>query len=159
MTQPAPATAAPPRRFQLPNLTIHIQATVKPSDIGVASAMIQTMRMLGSMVGATMVGVWVQHGFFSQVQTMLAQNPAPPAATHLFSSPQILMQPLNQAASQIDPALFARLLEGARAALIHGVHNAFTAALCLAIVAAAVAWWLPPLRLYQEETTTGLAEK
>ncbi|MDB5887541.1 MAG: hypothetical protein JWM03_413, partial [Rhodocyclales bacterium] len=43
--------------FQLPNLTLQIQSVVERRDIGIASALIQTMRMLGSMIGTSIAGV------------------------------------------------------------------------------------------------------
>lgn len=43
--------------FILPNLTLFIQMLVKRKDVGVASALIQTSRALGSAVGTALVGM------------------------------------------------------------------------------------------------------
>ncbi|MGE8357857.1 MAG: MDR family MFS transporter, partial [Microvirgula sp.] len=45
--------------FQLPNLTLQVQSAVTRQDTGIASALIQTNRTLGSMFGASLAGMLV----------------------------------------------------------------------------------------------------
>lgn len=48
--------------FQLPNLTLQMQSAVGQADQGAVSALIQTLRTLGSMFGASLAGLLVSLG-------------------------------------------------------------------------------------------------
>lgn len=60
--------------FQLPNLTLQMQSAVGQADQGAASALIQTLRTLGSMFGASLAGLLVNLGFSRAVARSLAQE-------------------------------------------------------------------------------------
>ena len=51
--------------FLLPNLTLFMQMQCGRQDVGVASALIQTMRALGSALGTALVGIAIAHGSVS----------------------------------------------------------------------------------------------
>ncbi len=47
--------------FLLPNLTLFMQMLSERRDVGVASALVQTTRAIGSAVGTALVGVVIAH--------------------------------------------------------------------------------------------------
>lgn len=116
--------------FQLPNLTLQIQAVVELRDVGIASALIQTTRMLGSMVGTSLAAVIVNTSYSSHVDSVLSLHGlSDNTLTQLLNTPQILVRAEDQAA-------FARLatklnfaaepmLHEIRTGLITGVHNVY----------------------------------
>ena len=133
--------------FQLPNLTIQMQAAVERRDLGTASALVQTLRMLGSMVGAALAGVIVNALYQRGVSASLAaQGVAGTALGAFFSDPQILISHADQApmalglAEHVDP-----LISAARHALIHGVDSALWLSVALCASALVLARRLPAI--------------
>ena len=135
--------------FQLPNLTLQIQAAVDKQDTGIASALIQTTRTLGSMFGASIAGLVVSLSFQQRTSVALADAKiADPRVVRLFGSPQLLVREQDRAALQrlahslnFDPVA---LLEQARLGLVSGVRYAFVGCALLAIVSFFVSRQLPP---------------
>ncbi|WP_432719940.1 MDR family MFS transporter [Jeongeupia wiesaeckerbachi] len=133
--------------FQLPNLTLQVQSAVVRADVGVASALIQMMRMLGSMIGASAAGLAVDLRYREQVSGVLADVHSP-EITHLFESPQLLVRVQDQvqlgqlaASHGLDAAV---LLDGARQSLVSGIHLAFFACIVVIVLSYLVARGLPP---------------
>jgi MFS family permease len=127
--------------FQLPNLTLQIQVVVERRDVGIASALIQTTRMLGSMVGTSIAGVIVNASFSRHVSEVLATSGIEDQAVHkLMDTPQVLVRAEDQAAlGELATKLHfdaAQLLDQAREGLIAGVHHAWLA--CALIVGFAI---------------------
>lgn len=138
--------------FQLPNLTIQMQAVVEPRDVGVASALVQTLRMLGSMVGAAIAGAIVTATYSRGIATRLdALGQTAAGLGTYFRDPQILVSATDQAAARASavalamPQQFDLLIVAARGALISGVHWALTISVCLCAVALLLARKLPPI--------------
>ena len=135
--------------FQLPNLTLQIQAVVERRDIGVASALIQTTRMLGSMVGTSLAAVLVNSSYARHVEGLLqAQQLSDPALAQLLATPQILIRQadratLDQWAQQLHFQT-APLLDGLRLGLVQGVHLVYGACAMLVLGAIVLALRLPP---------------
>ena len=48
--------------FLLPNLTLFMQMLSERRDVGVASALVQTTRAVGSAAGTALVGIAISHG-------------------------------------------------------------------------------------------------
>ncbi|CAB3665887.1 MFS transporter [Achromobacter piechaudii] len=48
--------------FLLPNLTLFMQMLSERRDVGVASALVQTTRAIGSALGTALVGIMISHG-------------------------------------------------------------------------------------------------
>lgn len=138
--------------FQLPNLTIQMQAAVERRDIGTASALVQTLRMLGSMVGAALAGVIVNALYHRGVTANLAkESPRFAPLAPFFTDPQILVSHADQSRAH-DLAQSMGLLDqldllvdGARHALIGGVHAALWLSVALCLIALALAQRLPPI--------------
>jgi EmrB/QacA subfamily drug resistance transporter len=137
--------------FQLPNLTIQIQAAVSMQDVGIASALIQTLRMLGSLVGAALSGVVVDRLYRLQVGRQLEAAGAN-SLLDFFRDPQVLVSAetrerlMAAAGSGIGVEHVDQLLQGARQALITAVHSALWISVVLCAVALSCAFRLPQFK-------------
>ena len=129
--------------FQLPNLTLQMQAAVARQNQGAASALIQTLRSLGSMFGASFAGLLVSLSFSRRVDATLSeQSLQDPNLLQLLHTPQILVRAADQSAllalSQQSHFDSTALLEQARHGLVSGIREALLA--CVAVVV--VTYWL-----------------
>lgn len=134
--------------FQLPNLTLQVQAAVERRDIGIASALIQTCRMLGSMVGTSAAGLLVSLAYSREIARDIAARPALPARFgELIGSPQVLLREQDrlslQAIAQAHRVDLAPLLEHARQGLVAGIHHAFLACALIALASLLISLRLP----------------
>lgn len=135
--------------FQVPNLTLQIQSAVGSEHQGAASALIQTLRTLGSMFGASLAGLLVSLAFSRSADVALAQKGIHDAeVSRLFASPQLLVRAADQdLVANLGHRLgfdAAALLEQARLGLVQGIREAFAACLVLAAVSYFVGRRLPP---------------
>jgi MFS family permease len=134
--------------FQLPNLTLQMQAAVERHDLGVASALVQTSRMIGSMVGASLAGLIVNRGFIRHVDEALAGAHIHSAQTEaLFATPQVLIRASDQAALS-HLALqqgfdMTQLLDQARLGLVSGIHYAFLGCSVVVLISLMISLRLP----------------
>ena len=116
--------------FQLPNLTLQIMAVAGRTNLGVAGALAQSTRMIGSMIGVGIASVMVNALYAKQILSALDRfHVQDMALIKLLSSPQILIRRQDQEALSVlthglglDPA---PLLEAARQGLVSGTHAAF----------------------------------
>ncbi|HTJ96651.1 MAG TPA: MFS transporter, partial [Rhodocyclaceae bacterium] len=134
--------------FQLPNLTLQIQASVGKADQGAASALIQTLRTLGSMFGASLAGLVVSLGFTRGSVSTLAQEGIHNAEVlQLFESPQLLVRAADQETlmhlAQQQGFDAVHLLEQARVGLVSGIHQAFLGCLVLVVMTYFISRHLP----------------
>ncbi|MDF0605842.1 MFS transporter [Neisseriaceae bacterium TC5R-5] len=139
--------------FQLPNLTIQIQAAVARQHLGVASALIQTMRMLGSMLGTSIAAMIVNFAYSRHINSGLtAAHISDSGIVQLLATPQVLVRQedhhalLQLAQQQGVPA--EPLLELARSGLMAGVHHVYLACALLAAVCFVISLKLPPYTLH-----------
>lgn len=135
--------------FQLPNLTIQMQASVEPRHVGIASALIQTLRTLGGLLGASVAGLVVSLVFAHGSARLLAEQQIDrQEVRHLFESPQVLLRAGEQDGVAELGIRFGfdapALLNAARFELIDGIRAAFLLCLILAIVSYGVGRTLPP---------------
>jgi len=141
--------------FQLPNLTLQMQAAAGKRNLGVGSAMIQTTRMLGSMIGVGFAGLIVNTSYAHRISAeLLARHISETSIVTLLSSPQILIRHQDQTALQefsrqagLDPA---PLLAAAREGLISGIHWAFLACALLAGLSILISLQLPRYELVKK---------
>jgi len=140
--------------FVLPNLTVFAQQTAGRSHLGIATAMLQSLRMVGGMVGTALVGTLVSRSYASGVNTALDAAKATDWAPHL-ADPQILIDKAAQAdlLTNLQQAGHngALLLEQARLSLVSAIHLG----LLLAALAALVGIWrvrrVPPVKLVHQQ--------
>lgn len=115
----------------LPMITILVQSIVPRNRLGVGTATIQFLRLIGSTVGTAIVGAVVTAIFTSRLAQALAA--ADPRLAALFRNPQALVSPEMQAeakalAAQLGPDGAAQLQQlgaAARGALISGIHAGY----------------------------------
>lgn len=126
--------------FVLPNLTVFAQETAGREHLGIATALLQSLRMIGGMFGAAVTGTLISHLYARGVRDALTSANAT-AWWHTMRDPQILV---NQDAQRtlLDSLAHAgrdgaALLEQARVALVTAIH----AGLAVAAVIAVVALW------------------
>lgn len=134
--------------FQLPNLTLQMMAVVGRLHLGVGTAMVQTTRMLGSMVGVSIAGVIVNAAFAQRIQqALLTSDLQSGEVVRLMGSPQVLVRAEDQthlaALAQQQGFDMTALLHQAQAGLAHGIHIAFVVAAVLAMLGVLISLRLP----------------
>ncbi|MEN3110604.1 MFS transporter [Uliginosibacterium paludis] len=134
--------------FQLPNLTLQMMAVAGKKNLGVGTALIQTTRMIGSMLGVGIAGVLVNARYALEVDSALKGLPVQNATLDaLMRSPQLLIRDADQVsllklATQLgfDPM---PLLDQARHALVDGIHWSFVLSAVIAALSVAISLRLP----------------
>ncbi|MFO1359001.1 MFS transporter [Plasticicumulans sp.] len=114
--------------FLFPNFTLLVQTSVPRAELGVATALVQTVRALGSMAGTVVLGVLVT-GTWRTAMDAAGSGAGAQALRPLFADPQLLLDPagLHQATTLAarlpdGPAQLAQLLDAAHRALAAGIH-------------------------------------
>ncbi|WP_460905241.1 MFS transporter [Paraburkholderia jirisanensis] len=136
--------------FVLPNLTVFAQQTAGREHLGIATALLQSLRMIGGMIGTAITGTLVTQMYTGGVRGALDHE----HASHWFAQlgdPQILIDHGAQAAllDQLARAGHngAALLEAARESLVGAIHLG----LAIATVVALISIWhcrrVPPVKL------------
>jgi EmrB/QacA subfamily drug resistance transporter len=138
--------------FQFPNLNLQMQAAVERSDVGAGAALVNTMRMFGSMLSATLTALLVNTCYESAVAGLLAKLGAVAGrARPWLENPQVLIRQSDQKAlAEVltgMPVDVSKLIDLARIGLIDGIHVALYVGIALALVSAWVALKLPPMEL------------
>lgn len=124
--------------FVMPNLTVFAQQVAGRSLLGITTAMLQSTRMIGGMLGTALVGTLVSHSYVQGVRRTVPEV-GEAAWGDALLNPQVLVNPAIQ--SDFIAQLFrfdlngAALIELARASLMDGVHFGMGAALAIAIAA------------------------
>lgn len=136
--------------FVMPNLTVFAQLTAGREHLGIATALLQSLRMIGGMIGTALTGTLIGHLYASGVQLALDKD----SATHWLgdlSDPQILINHDAQATllSQLAAAGHngAMLLESARESLVAAIHIGLAVAAVVAVLAVWQSRRVPPVRL------------
>jgi len=136
--------------FVLPNLTIFTQQTAGRAHLGIATAMIQSLRMVGGMLGTALVGTLVNHLYVGRIQTALASAQASQWFPRLHD-PQILVNKEAQGAfvAQLHGAgqNGAALIEMARVSLVSSIHIGQMLSVAVVLVALWQMRRVPPLQL------------
>jgi MFS family permease len=149
--------------FQIPNLTLQMQSAVSRADLGSASALVQTLRTVGSMFGASVGGFIVNISFAHSVVAYLnSSGVSDSRIAHLFSNPQILIREGDR--TQLQQITFelgknsAELLDHARLYLIQGIEHALWFSIAIAIIAIYLSLKLPNIHQLKSITRDSLAE-
>lgn len=136
----------------LPNLTLFTQAAAPRTRLGSATAMLQSTRMVGGMLGTALVGTFVTHRYVAGVETLL-DGQAAAAWQSRLTEPQILVD--HAMASAFATAASAAgqdasaLLAAARAAFIDSVHHSqWLVAGLMLMLGLWLAWRVPPMSLH-----------
>jgi predicted MFS family arabinose efflux permease len=135
----------------LPNLTVFAQQIAGREHLGISTALLQSLRMIGGMFGTALTGTLVTHLYASGVRNALDAD----HAGHWFAQladPQILINREAQASLAAELAHAGHnalgLFEAARLSLVGAIH----VGIAMAAVIAAVGFWqsrrVPPIRLH-----------
>lgn len=142
--------------FIMPNLTVFAQETAGRSQLGIATALLQSLRMVGGMLGMAVVGTLVSRHYASGVDYAV-QNVDSTAWLGLLKDPQILVN------AGVRQSFLVRLhdlgldgasyIEGARVALVSAIHWGLLAALLVTLVALFWVSRVPLIRLSRTAKT------
>ncbi|RKP58895.1 MDR family MFS transporter [Pararobbsia silviterrae] len=136
--------------FVLPNLTVFGQQAAGREHFGIATALLQSLRMVGGMFGTALTGTVVTHFYRHGVHVALEDANAMQWLAH-FGDPQILIDRNAQAALVAELAKAghngALLIEQAREALVGGIHLGEVIAAVVAFVAVVCSRRVPPVKL------------
>ncbi len=136
--------------FVMPNLTVFAQQVAGRTLLGISTAMLQSTRMIGGMLGMALIGTVVSHYYAGQVHKMVA-GLEDTGWKALLADPQVLVnrqtqtvfaERLRAVALESQP-----LLEQAREALVGAVHAGLLVSLMFALLATAWVMRLPPTDL------------
>jgi EmrB/QacA subfamily drug resistance transporter len=141
----------------LPNLTIFTQQLAGRAHLGIATAMIQSLRMVGGMLGTALVGTLVNHLYVSRVRDTLEAAHASQWLPRM-NDPQILINKTAQGelVTQID-ALGqhgAALIEAARVSLVSSIHVGQALSVVVAVLALLQMRRVPKLQLRRHAEST-----
>ncbi|MDR5778380.1 MFS transporter [Caballeronia sp. LZ065] len=147
--------------FVMPNLTVFAQQTAGRAHLGIATALLQSLRMIGGMIGTALTGTLVSQLYASGVNLALDKAHALRWSGDL-SDPQILINQDGQrtllaqlAAAGHDGAM---LLESARESLVAAIHIGLALAALIAVVSVWQSRRVPPVRLKGPQEPVILAE-
>ncbi|WP_233879778.1 MDR family MFS transporter [Paraburkholderia flagellata] len=139
--------------FVMPNLTVFAQQTAGREHLGIATALLQSLRMIGGMIGTALTGTMVTQLYSSGVQRALDAD----HATHWLpqlADPQILINRDAQASLIADLTHAghngAPLLEAAREALVGAIHLGIAVAAVIAVVSIWQTRRVPPVKLQRK---------
>lgn len=134
--------------FVLPNLTVYTQEIAGRYLLGIATALLQSVRMIGGMLGMAIVGSLVTHYYVNGVQQAARHIDSASWAAQL-EDPQILVNASVQAGFlahlrelHLDGVPF---IEMARVSLVSAIHSGLLAALLTAMVAFLWVRRVPPI--------------
>ncbi|MFJ4293943.1 MFS transporter [Cupriavidus sp. NPDC089707] len=147
--------------FIMPNLTVFAQQTAGREHLGIATAMLQSLRMVGGMVGTAIVGTLVTRSYTGGVDHAMAAAGASQWAARM-GDPQVLIDKASQLAllGELGQAGHngALLLEQARMSLVSAIHLGLLAAGIAAAVGVWCAHRVPPVTLVRTAEPAMAAE-
>jgi EmrB/QacA subfamily drug resistance transporter len=138
----------------LPNLTLIVQSNALRSQLGVVTAMLQSTRTVGSMLGAAVIGALISSQYKAKVNHMLETNHATQLA-HWLDNPQILFShELSEKFVNLMPTFkydAANLLAGAEQSLIQAVHESQWLITLVGILAFWLVYKIPVINIHHQE--------
>ncbi len=133
----------------LPNLTLMAQYSAPRTQLGVVTAMLQSMRMVGNMLGTALAGALISNLYAAKIGIMLKSHRAEPWSSWL-DDPQILVDRakaanfIGRAGSDANA-----LLLGARDALISAIHGSQWLISALLVLAFFLVHRIPPISIHR----------
>ncbi|KPY95850.1 Multidrug transporter, partial [Pseudomonas tremae] len=131
--------------FILLNLTVFTQTLAERQFLGIATALTQSLRLVGGLLGTAAMGVLVKLLYVANLQHALTAAGQMQAIARL-ADPQVLLQ---HTPKDIDTTL-----QLARTALAHAVGTGLLICAALGVLALVVLYRLPRVTLYQAPQTT-----
>jgi len=138
----------------LPNLTLFTQASAQRHQLGVATAMLQSTRMMGGMLGTALIGTLVSHHYVQAVEQSLVDGGQTQWLKWL-SDPQILVDTaevarFNTLVAQAGQST-STLLDVARHGLVSAVHDGQWVVVVVMAVVAVLVSFVPPMNLHADK--------
>ena len=147
--------------FVLPNLTVFGQQAAGREHVGIATALLQSLRMVGGMLGTAVTGTLITHLYRHGVHVALEDANALAWLPRL-ADPQILIDHDSQAALVAELVKAghngALLIEQARESLVDGIHLGEVIAAAVAFVAIVCSRRVPPVRFKRAVEPTLVSE-
>ncbi|MGB4813130.1 MAG: MDR family MFS transporter [Methylophilaceae bacterium] len=139
----------------LPNLTLIVQASAAKTQLGIATAMLQSMRMVGSMMGAAVIGSIISSQYTSKIHSLLTIKNST-QLEYSLDNPQILFS--NEKSEQFLHLLPLNRNEGlhllayAKEALVNAVHDSQWFITVLVLLAFWLAYYIPKVNIHSKVT-------
>lgn len=135
------------------NLTIFSQQIVSRDHLGAATALLQSLRTFGGMLGTVLTGALLGHLYSMGVHRSLDSYQATQWFKS-FASPEVLVDRAEQTAL-INRLVSAgqsgtEMMRSARGALVESIHVGLGLAAAAAIIGLCLAWFVPPVRVDRE---------
>ncbi|SDV48182.1 MDR family MFS transporter [Chitinasiproducens palmae] len=138
--------------FILPNLTVFAQQTAPREQLGIATALLQSLRMVGGMIGAALVGTTIQAVYHAGVRRSLGEN-----TQHWYgrlADPQLLVNAVDRQRFVTDATAHgdngALLVEAARHSLVGAIHIGIAIAALVTVYAMWRTRRVPPVSLHRK---------
>lgn len=145
--------------FIMPNLTIFAQETAGRSLLGISTAMLQSVRMIGGMLGTAIVGTLITHYYVSGVRKSVPQGQGA-SWMAVLEDPQVLVNHAKQSdfMAQLlrDGLNGIPFIEHARISLVDAIHLGVAMALGVAVLGLFWVYRLPLVRLTRVGTDTAI---
>jgi len=137
------------------SLTVCSQQIVARDHVGAATALLQSLRTFGGMLGTVMTGALLGHLYSRGVHRSLDSYQATQWFKS-FASPELLVDRAEQAAliNRLVSAGHAgdAMMNSARDALVQSIHIGILVAGAAALVGLCLAWFVPPVRIGYPDT-------
>jgi EmrB/QacA subfamily drug resistance transporter len=144
----------------MPNLTVFAQQLVGKTRFGIATAMLQSLRMVGGMVGAVVVGTLINHFYKVGVREMAAVQDDP-GLLPMLADPQVLVS------SELQSTFMAHLqrlslhgdmlITAARDVLVGAIHIGLAAALFMALLGVLGVYRVPLITISRQTKAADMA--
>lgn len=143
--------------FIMPNLTVFAQETAGRALLGISTALLQSIRMIGGMMGMAVVGSLITHYYVSKVRFSVPEGQGT-SWIGLLEDPQVLV---SDAVQSDFMAHLQRLslqgdafIETARLSLVSAVHLGLIITVLVGLVALASVYRVPTIRLSRSVAPT-----
>lgn len=136
----------------LPNLTLIVQSSALRNQLGVATAMLQSMRMVGSMLGTAIIGSFISHQYVSKVNHVLAATHASQLTSWLDDPKILFSRELSERFTKAMPKLehdAMYFINSAQHALIDAVHESQLLIAALVILVFWLVYHIPKINVHQ----------
>lgn len=135
--------------FIMPNLTIFSQELSGRSNLGIVTALVQSIRMIGGMLGTAIIGAMVNFYFVAGIQQEARTMPSQELVGAL-SDPQLLVRPDSQTALIAQMAALGQdarpWLLAAREHMVGAIESGLIVVLIVNVVALLWLFRLPLIR-------------
>jgi MFS family permease len=136
--------------FVMPNLTVFAQETAGRALLGISTAMLQSVRMIGGMLGTAIVGALVGHYYVWGIEEAVPEGRGT-AWLSLLQDPQVLVNQNVQSdfmAALLRMGLYGEaFIEQARVSLVEAIHMGLASVLLIALIGLFWVYRVPAIHL------------